>query len=52
VYEAGPATSVVAAMAPRAIIDVVGDNAELSKVAFEADQRLRAALSAIETSVA
>jgi uncharacterized protein (DUF302 family) len=52
VYEAGPETSVVAAMAPRAMIDVVGDNAELSKVAFEADQRLRAALSAIETSVA
>ncbi len=34
VYEAGPATSVVAAMAPRAALGIVGDNLELSKVAF------------------
>ena len=52
VYEAGPAASVIAAMAPRAALGIVGDNPELSKVAFEADQRLRAALAAIETTVA
>src|SRR6266511_3819131 len=52
VYEAGPATSVVAAMAPRAALGIVGDNLELSKVAFEADQRLRAALGAIESTKA
>jgi len=52
VYEAGPSTSVVAAMAPRAALDLVGDNPELSKVAFEADQRLRAALGAIESTIA
>ena len=51
VYEAGPNTSVVAAMAPRAALGIVGDNTELSKVAFEADQRLRAALAAIESTV-
>jgi uncharacterized protein (DUF302 family) len=52
VYEAGPSTSVVAAMAPRAALELVGDNPELSKVAFEADQRLRAALTAIESTAA
>ena len=52
VYDAGPWSSVVAAMAPRAALGIVGDNAELSKVAVEADQRLRAALSAIESTVA
>ena len=52
VYEAGPDTSVVAVMAPRAALDIVCDNPELSKVAFEADQRLRAALTAIESTVA
>ena len=52
VYEGGPDTSVVAVMAPRAALDIVGDNPELSKVAFEADQRLRAALTAIESTVA
>ena len=52
VYEAGPASSVVAAMAPRVALDIVGDNPELSKVAFEADQRLRAALAAIESTTA
>ena len=52
VYENGPSSSVVAAMAPRAALGIVGDNAELSKVASEADQRLRAALSAIESTVA
>jgi uncharacterized protein (DUF302 family) len=50
VYETGPSTSVVAAMAPRTVLDIVGDNPELSTVAFEADQRLRAALSALEAT--
>lgn len=50
VYEAGPAASVVAAMAPRAALGIVGENPELAQVAFEADQRLRAALAAIEAS--
>ena len=52
VYADGPGKSVVAAMAPRAALEIVGDNPELSKVAFEADQRLRAALAAIESTVA
>jgi uncharacterized protein (DUF302 family) len=52
VYEAGAGSSVVAAMAPRVALDIVGDNPELSKVAFEADQRLRAALAAIESTSA
>jgi uncharacterized protein (DUF302 family) len=52
VYDNGPLSSIVAAMAPRAALGIVGDNAELSKVATEADQRLRAALSAIESTVA
>jgi uncharacterized protein (DUF302 family) len=52
VYEAGPESSVVAAMAPRAALGIVGDNAELAEVAAEADQRLRAALTAIESTVA
>jgi uncharacterized protein (DUF302 family) len=51
VYEAGPSSSVVAAMAPRAALSIVGHNPELSKVAFEADQRLRAALTVIESTV-
>jgi uncharacterized protein (DUF302 family) len=52
VYDSGPSTSVVAAMAPRAALGLVGSNPELAKVAFEADQRLRAALAAIESTVA
>jgi uncharacterized protein (DUF302 family) len=52
VYEDGPRKSVVAAMAPRAALGIIGDNAELSQVAIEADQRLRAALSTIESTVA
>jgi uncharacterized protein (DUF302 family) len=48
VYETGPTTSVVAAMAPLAALGIVGDNPALADVAREADQRLRAALSAIE----
>jgi uncharacterized protein (DUF302 family) len=52
VYEDAPGRCVVAAMAPRAAMDIVGDNMELSDVASEADHRLRAALAAIESTVA
>ena len=48
VYEAGPAESIVAAMAPLAALGVVGDNPALAEVAREADARLRAALAEIE----
>lgn len=50
VYETGPTTSVVAAMAPLAALGIVGDNQALAAVAREADQRLRAALTAVEGS--
>jgi uncharacterized protein (DUF302 family) len=49
VYETGPGSSVVAAMAPRAALGMVGDNAALTQVAYEADQRLRRALLSLET---
>jgi uncharacterized protein (DUF302 family) len=48
VYEAGPSTTTVAAMAPLAAMSVVGDNPLLAEVAHEADQRLRTALSQLE----
>ena len=48
VYEDGPGRSVVSAMAPRAALGVVGDNADLAKVAREADERLRRVLNALE----
>ena len=49
VYEKTPQESVVAAMAPLAALGIVGDNAELAKVAQEADDRLRRALSSLES---
>ncbi len=49
VYETNPGESVVAAMAPLSALGVVGDNPDLSAVAHEADQRLRRALTALET---
>lgn len=49
VYETGPSASVVAAMAPLAALGIVGENLALGGVAREADQRLRAALTAVET---
>ncbi|HYT67233.1 MAG TPA: DUF302 domain-containing protein [Vicinamibacterales bacterium] len=52
VYETGPVTSVVAAMAPRAALGLVGDSPELAEVAIDADARVRAALRALEASVA
>lgn len=50
VYETGSASSVVAAMAPVAALGIVGDNPALVEVAQDADARLRAALSEIETA--
>lgn len=52
VYETGSNESVVAAMAPLAALGIVGDNAELSAVAAEADRRLRRALLSLESSPA
>jgi uncharacterized protein (DUF302 family) len=51
VYETGPTASVVAVMAPRAALDILGPNVELAQVALEADQKLRAALATVEESV-
>jgi uncharacterized protein (DUF302 family) len=48
VYETGPSTSVVAAMAPLAALGIVGENMKLAEVAREADQRLRTALKQLE----
>ena len=48
VYENGPDTSVVAAMAPLAALGIVGGNMQLAEVAGEADSRLRAALKELE----
>ncbi len=49
VYETTPGESIVAAMAPLSALGIVGDNPDLSGVAHEADQRLRRALTALET---
>jgi uncharacterized protein (DUF302 family) len=49
VYETGPSTSVVAAMAPLAALGVVGENVALADVAREADGRLRGALASLES---
>ena len=48
VYETGPTSSVVAAMAPLAALGIVGDNPALVEVARDADARLRAALDEVE----
>jgi uncharacterized protein (DUF302 family) len=50
VYETKPLESVVAAIAPLAALGIVGENPDLISVATEADQRLRRALAALETS--
>jgi uncharacterized protein (DUF302 family) len=50
VYETGPTSSVVAAMAPLAALGIVGDNPALAAVAREADERLRLALAEVERS--
>lgn len=48
VYETGPGQSVVAAMAPKAAMSVVGGNTELDDVADEADDRLQRAMAAVK----
>jgi uncharacterized protein (DUF302 family) len=48
VYETAPDESVVAAMAPLAALDVVGDNPALASVASEADAKLRRVLTSLE----
>ena len=48
VYELTQDSSVVAAMAPKAALGIVGNNPELGAVAIEADQRLRRALATLE----
>ena len=50
VYETGPSTTVVAAMAPLAALGMVGENPELADVARQADQRLRSALTSLEAT--
>jgi uncharacterized protein (DUF302 family) len=51
VYERGPGASTVAAMAPLPAMGMIGNDA-LVDVAREADQRLRAALAALEPAPA
>ena len=48
VYEDGIATSVVAAVAPMTMIELIGDNPEVAAVAREADDRLRRVLTSLE----
>ena len=52
VNETSPSSSVVAVMAPRAALGVVGENVALAQVAREADTRLRQALASVESSIA
>jgi len=49
VYESGPHESVGAAMAPLPTIGLVGKNRALEGVAHEADERLRRALTSLES---
>jgi uncharacterized protein (DUF302 family) len=51
VYQTTETESVVSAMAPLVALGIVGDNPELQGVAREADERLRRALAALETTV-
>ena len=51
VYETGPGTSVVAAMAPILALGMVGGNPALKDVAREAEEKLRRALMALESTV-
>ena len=48
VYEDGVADSVVAAVAPMTMIELIGDNHEVAAVAREADERLRRVLTSLE----
>jgi uncharacterized protein (DUF302 family) len=49
VYEVSPSATVVAAMAPLAALALAGGNPALTRVAREADERLRKALEALES---
>ena len=51
VYETSPSSSIVAAMAPLAALDVVAENNALTQVAHEADGRLRQVLRSLESPV-
>lgn len=48
VYETKSGGSVVAAMAPKAAMSVVGGNPELKKVADEAEERIQKAMKTLE----
>jgi len=50
VYETDSGKSAVSAMAPLAALGILGDNDALNDVASEADQKLRAALEALEST--
>ena len=50
VYETGPASSVVSAIAPGLALGMAGGKAELAEVAREAEARLRRALTRPESS--
>lgn len=52
VYEAGPSSAVVAALAPLAALGIVGENVALAEVARDADHRLRQALAGLESAQA
>ena len=47
VYEQSPGRSVIAALAPLTMADLVGDNPEVAAVAREADERLRRVLDTL-----
>jgi hypothetical protein len=47
VYETGPGSSVVAAMAPKIMVGVAPGSPGLQSVAGEADQKLRTALAGL-----
>lgn len=52
VYETTDKQSIVSAMAPLVALGIVGANTELQEVAKEADERVRRALTALETAKA
>jgi uncharacterized protein (DUF302 family) len=51
VYEHGPGETVVAALAPLPAIGLAGENAALTAVAREADERLRRTLTSLEAAI-
>ena len=50
VYETGPASSAVSAIAPGLALGIAGGKAELAEIAREAEVRLRRALARLESS--